>query len=1116
MANRPALAECPDHRVQFYDRDDSLTEAVVAFVRDAYASGEPSLVIATEPHRAAFEKWLRAGGMDPGQPADGDRPAAAVRFVDADRLLEEFMVDSMPDPARFARAVGEALDETAASATGQVRAYGEMVDVLWRQGNARAALRLEELFNELQGRRPFSLVCAYGMDGLSSDPDKLHQLLKVHSDAVPLDDACAHVTEHVTAHVTEHVTEIDERGTTNHAPRTLLAGLGAAGEARGPSEAQLQAIIDALPVLVSYVDRDRRYRLVNRAYEQWFEIPREQIVGKHLKDVLGEEAANRLEPHIAAALSGEQVSFELLAPYRHGGERYVEATYVPTRGAGGTIAGYIGLVTDITRKKRSELAREAMAEQTARLMQVTAAIADAVTEGEVFEAVVDRVGEAIGASSAGLWLLAGDGASAKLVRCVGYKDEVRRAIESVRLDAEPSIPVIDALRSGEPLWIDSQAEIIARYPHLASVVTPGRSYQICCLPLIVQGKRLGALGFTFDDSEPPGDDQRHFLALTARYSGQAIERLRLLEAERTSRVRAEAAAERKAIASAASRAFSEAGTELAPVLQAVVEQITQSAADTCAIALVPERGDELQIAAVLHRDPESTAALRDLVEAGRPRLGEGVSGRVAMAGEPVFLPRVDPAAMLAGTPPRFRAWLVENLPHSLIAVPLTARGRVLGTLTASREGTSAPFAEADLQLFEELADRAALAIDNSMLHVRTKQARLRAELLYELTDQVIAADRVEQVFEAALDAIEHAIGTDRASILSFDLDGVMRFKGWRGLSDGYRRAVEGHCPWPRDARSPEPIIVNDAAAAPYVRPYLPLLQSEGIGALAFIPLVAGGRLIGKFMIYYSQPREIGPEEIDLARAIANHVAAALARFGTIAELEQTVRFNELFTGVLGHDLRNPLGAIVTSAQLALRRDEDGRLVKPLSRILQCGSRMARMIEQLLDFTRVRLGGGIPLAPASISITPLIRQVIDELDDANPDWTLRLEQSGDPTGTWDGDRLSQVFSNLIANAIQHGLPEHGVDIQIDGDDRDLLRVRVRNMGQIPPEMLANPFEPLVGKACRREGSRGLGLGLFISREIVKSHGGSIEVESDPVRGTAFTVSLPRTAPAPARD
>lgn len=981
MAEHPALPDNPDHRVQFYDGDDSLTEAVVSFVRGGLARGEPSLLMATEPHRAAFEKRLRTDGVEPGEPTSGDRPGAVVRFLDAERLLAEFMVDSMPDPARFELAVGKALDEvTAANATGQVRAYGEIVDVLWRQGNARGALRLEELLSDLQRGRSFSLLCAYALADFSGDPGKLHQVLEVHSEARLPDDARAVLSE------------IEKRQAEQAAPRAL--------------------------------------------------------------------------------------------------------------------------VTDVTDRKRSEWAREASAEQTARLMRVTAAIADAVTEEEVCEAVIDRVGEAIGASSAGLWLLAGDGVSAHLVRSVGYNDAARKMIESARLDAEPSLPIIDALRGGEPLWIDSQAELIAQYPHLSSVVTQGRSYRICGLPLIVQGRRLGALGFTFDASPPPGDDERRFLALTARYSGQAIERLRLLEAERESRVRAEEAAERKAILSAASRAFSEAGAELAPVLQAVVEEVTRTVADTCAITLLPERGDEIQIVAVLHRDPESTATLRDLVEVERPRLGEGVTGRVAATGQPAYLPRVDPAAMLAGTPPRFRAWLEENLPHSLIAVPLRARGRVLGTLNASREGESSPFTEEDLTLFEELADRAALAIDNSMLHARTQQARLRAELLYDLTQDVISADRVEQVFEAALDAIERALGTDRASILAFDADGVMRFKGWRRLSGDYRSAVEGHCPWPRDARFPEPILVSDAAADPDLRPYLPILQSEGIAALAFIPLVAEGRLIGKFMVYYPQPREMSPEEFGLARAIANHVAAALARFGAIAELEQTVRFNELFTGVLGHDLRNPLGAIVTSAQLALMRDDSGRLTKPLSRILQSGTRMARMIEQLLDFTRVRLGGGIPLAPGSISITPVVRQVMDELDDANPDWTLRLGQIGDPTGTWDGDRLSQVFSNLIANAVQHGIPEHGVDVHIDGAEPDFLRVRVRNMGHIPPEMLPSLFEPLARTTDRREGSRGLGLGLHISREIVRSHGGSIAVESDPARGTTFTVSLPRDAAAPA--
>jgi signal transduction histidine kinase len=241
------------------------------------------------------------------------------------------------------------------------------------------------------------------------------------------------------------------------------------------------------------------------------------------------------------------------------------------------------------------------------------------------------------------------------------------------------------------------------------------------------------------------------------------------------------------------------------------------------------------------------------------------------------------------------------------------------------------------------------------------------------------------------------------------------------------------------------------------------------------------------------------------------VGAAVARFDAIADLERTVRFNEMFTAILGHDLRNPLGAIMIAAQLAMKRGDE-KLAKPLARIHTSGERMGRMIDQLLDFTRLRVGEGIPLRPERVELVPLMRQVVDELDDANPEWTFRLEHEGATDGVWDADRLSQVFSNLVGNAVKHGAPEHGVSVRIDGTAPDEVRVRVQNMGVVPPDLLPRLFEPMIGAQQRREKSHGVGLGLFISSEIVRAHGGRIDVRSSEADGTLFTVALPRGVPS----
>jgi GAF domain-containing protein len=319
-----------------------------------------------------------------------------------------------------------------------------------------------------------------------------------------------------------------------------------------------------------------------------------------------------------------------------------------------------------------------------RLMRIIAAIADAVAAEEVYEAVVDQVVAVLDGSSAGLWLVDEGGAGATLVRSVGYTGEGREAIARVSLEAASNLPVIDAMRTGAPVWIPSQAELLEAYPHLASVVSPGRTYRISCLPIVVHGQTLGAIGITFDHAPPIDAELREFLMLVVRYCGQALERLRLLEYERRSRAQAESAATRMGVLSRASGAFSEAGSDLSLLLQAIVEQVTLEHSDMCGIFLVSARADTLEVAAVHHRDPEVSAAMRALIEASPPRMGEGLVGRVAVTGESVLLSPIDGEAMLTMAAPVYREWLRRYLPRSMLVVPLRARGRNIGVLSASR------------------------------------------------------------------------------------------------------------------------------------------------------------------------------------------------------------------------------------------------------------------------------------------------------------------------------------------------------------------------------------------------------------------------------------------------
>lgn len=227
------------------------------------------------------------------------------------------------------------------------------------------------------------------------------------------------------------------------------------------------------------------------------------------------------------------------------------------------------------------------------------------------------------------------------------------------------------------------------------------------------------------------------------------------------------------------------------------------------------------------------------------------------------------------------------------------------------------------------------------------------------------------------------------------------------------------------------------------------------------------------------------------------------------ELSRTVQYHEQFAAILGHDLRNPLNAILTTAQLLQRRATTEEIARPVDRIVASGDRMWRMIDQLLDLARVRGTGGLRLQPQPVDLGELCRHVLDELRAGHPGSSLELVTAGSLVGHWDGDRLAQVLSNLAANGIEHGAPSAPVRVRLDGGHPERVEIRVESQGTIPEPLLSLLFDPFRSVEHRSSKAHGLGLGLYISHEIVAAHGGKLTAWSNPAEGTCFQVELPRS-------
>jgi signal transduction histidine kinase len=242
------------------------------------------------------------------------------------------------------------------------------------------------------------------------------------------------------------------------------------------------------------------------------------------------------------------------------------------------------------------------------------------------------------------------------------------------------------------------------------------------------------------------------------------------------------------------------------------------------------------------------------------------------------------------------------------------------------------------------------------------------------------------------------------------------------------------------------------------------------------------------------------------------LVGVVTSFFDITRDKQRADFEQHLLGIVSHDLRNPVSAVSLSASALLRnRNLDPRLRKTFERIEAAAARAQRLIADLLDFTQARLGGGIPLERREADLHDLVVRAVEEVQLTHPGRQIVLNELGDGKGAWDEDRLAQVVTNLLRNALQHGEPDKPVHLTIDGDDED-VSIRVHNAGApIPADKLSHIFEPM-SRASRDkgQGGRSVGLGLFIVRHIVRAHGGSVDVQSHPSTGTTFTVRLPRLA------
>jgi signal transduction histidine kinase/ActR/RegA family two-component response regulator len=374
--------------------------------------------------------------------------------------------------------------------------------------------------------------------------------------------------------------------------------------------------------------------------------------------------------------------------------------------------------------------RDRAADQFTRLHAFTGALAQAISWQEAVEAVVDMGMAATGARSGGLWILSEDGTTVSLVRSVGPTGPTPEKYTDVSLHLPTRMPILDAIRSGHAVWIESCAQMEELYPAMVAAFSQGRESSLACVPLFAQGRCIGGIALNYEGTRRFLEDDRAFLQMLSWYSAQTLERARLYAAEKLARASAESSARRNEFLAAAGTALASSldlRSSLASIATAAVPQV----ADWCIVELQDERLEGIP-AVVAHRDTAKAQSVLELSQRFRA-LGDtqgGIPG-VIRTGKSELYHSISPKRVrsMRGDPELAELYIKTGLTSAMV-VPIVARDRTIGAILLVSARPDRLFDEQDLAMAEDLGRRAGIAVENARLYREAQQAdRLKDEFL---------------------------------------------------------------------------------------------------------------------------------------------------------------------------------------------------------------------------------------------------------------------------------------------------------------------------------------------------------------------------------------------------
>ena len=689
---------------------------------------------------------------------------------------------------------------------------------------------------------------------------------------------------------------------------------------------------------------------------------------------------------------------------------------------------------------------EDAADRAYRLQRVSERLAEALTPQQVLDAVLTEGLRAAEARAGAIGMISEDGEAIELLAQRGYRDNV--LAEYGRFPVSADLPMSHVARTAKPLFISSMKQRDSLFPSLRGHGQDGHALAV--LPLMLEGRLIGVIALSFGQNMEFSEGRRQMKITLARQAALALERTRLYEAE-------SAARERFAFIAEASELLS-ASMEYEETLARLAQLAVPRLADWCAIDMCGETG-EIERLVVAHEDPDKVRWANELQERYPPQADapHGVA-YVIRTGLPEFLPEI-PAELLEeaiGDDEELRQIVSELGVHSSICVPLNARGRALGTLTLIAAESHPPYTEADFALAVELARRAGIIVDNARLFREAERGANAALALAYVADGVVLLDG----------------------------QGVVRH--WNPAA----AAITG--------------ITEEEALGERLEDVLPAWESLA----AHVPLVRPGEQAAR---PFTVPLTLQGRELWVSASGVNFGEGTVYALSDVTDEHALETARAEFVATASHELRTPLAAVYGAIR-TLRRD-DLVLSRPdeqafLEMIESETAHLSQIVDQILLAGQLD-AGSIEIELGECDPADIASSVIDSASVHLPEGiSLRLARNGSQRIVCDENKLRQVLTNLIDNAIKYSPDGGAVEIRLDSENGEcLIEVADEGLG-IPSSELERIFEKFYRLDPQQtRGVGGSGLGLYICRELVERMQGRLEVESEPGRGSRFTVALP---------